>query len=95
MKVHSIIGYDPDQKQLVGTVIDHGTYAASMTGDYDKESKTVSWKTEAKDANGKPMVQKTLIAQTSANERVLVLSVPGERKDDFTKFMQIRFVKRD
>jgi hypothetical protein len=95
MKVHSIIGYDRDQNKLVGTVIDHGAYAASMTGDYDKKSKTVSWKTQAKDANGKPMVQKTLLTQTSANERVLVLSVPGEKKDDFTKFMQIRFVKRD
>jgi len=94
MKVHSIVGYDLDQKKMVGTVVDHGPYAASMTGDYDQKSKTVRWKTKVKDANGKPIVQKTLITQTSANERVLVLSVPGEKKDDFTKFMQIRFVKR-
>ena len=95
MNVHSIVGYDPDQKKLVGTVIDQGVYAASMTGDYDKKSKTVSWKTAAKDASGKPMVQKTLVTQASAEERVLILSVPGETKDDFTKFMHIRFVKRD
>ena len=94
MKVHSIVGYDLDQKKMVGTVIDHGPYAATMTGDYDVKSKTVRWKTEAKDANGKPMVQKTLITQKSANERVLVLMVPGAEKDDFTKFMQVRFVKR-
>ncbi len=65
-----------------------------MTGDYDKDSKTVRWKTEAKDPNGKPIVQKTMVTQKSADERVLVLSVPGKRKNDFTKFMQIRFVKR-
>ncbi len=94
MKVHSIVGYDLDQKKMVGTIIDHGPYAASMTGDYDKESKTVRWKTEAKDPNGKPMVQKTLITQKNADERVLVLSVPGKQKNDFTKFMQIRFVRR-
>lgn len=94
MKVHSIVGYDLDQKKMVGTIIDHGPYAASMTGDYDHESKTVRWKTEAKDPNGKPIVQKTLITQKNADERVLVLSVPGKQKNDFTKFMQIRFVRR-
>ena len=94
VKVHSIVGYDLDQERMVGTIIDHGPYAASMTGDYDKESKTVHWTTQAKAPNGKPMVQKTLITQESADERLLVLSVPGKQKDDFTKFMQIRFVKR-
>ncbi len=94
MKVHSIVGYDLEQKKMVGTVIDHGPYAASMTGDYDEESKTLTWMTKAKDANGKPMVQKTLVTQNSADERVLVLMVPGEEKDAFTKFMQIKFVKR-
>jgi hypothetical protein len=94
MKVHSIVGYDLDQKKMVGTVIDHGPYAANMNGDYDKDSKTLHWKTEAKDANGKLMVQKTLVTQKSADERVLVLSVPGKQENDFTKFMQIRFVKR-
>ena len=94
MKVHSIVGYDLDKKELVGTVIDHGPYAASMTGDYDVKSKTVRWKTEAKDANGKPMLQKTLTTQKKSNERVLVLMVPGKKKTEFTKFMQIRFVKR-
>jgi len=95
VKVHSIVGYDLERKRLVGTVIDHGPYAARMTGDYDKESKTVRWKTEAKDPGGKPMVQKTLVTQNSADERVLVLSVPGKQKNDFTKLMEIRFVRRE
>ncbi len=94
MRIHSIVGYDLDKKKLVGTIIDHGPYAATMIGDYDVESKTVHWITEAKDLDGKPMVQKTMVTQKSANERVLVLVVPGEERDDFKKFMQIRFVKR-
>ena len=94
MKIHSIVGYDPDQNKMVGTVIDHEVYAASMTGDYDRNSKTVRWKTEAKDPEGKPMVQRTVITQVNANERVLVLMVPGKKEDDFTEFMQIRFLKR-
>jgi len=94
MKVHSIVGYDPDQNKMVGTVIDHGVYAASMTGDYDRNSKTVRWKPEAKDAKGKPMVQRTLITQENANERVLVWMVPGKKEDEFTKFTQVRFLKR-
>ena len=94
MKVHAIIGYDLDQKKMVGTVVDHGPYAASMTGDYDKDSKTVRWKTEAKDLNGKRIVQQTSVTQTSPDQRVLVLSVPHAQQNEFTKFMQIRFVKR-
>jgi len=94
MKVHSVVGYDLDEKKMVGTIIDHGPYAARMTGDYDVTSKTVQWTTEAKDVNGKPMVQKTSITHKHANERVLVLMVPGEKNNDFTKFMQIKFVKR-
>lgn len=94
MKVHAIVGYDLEQKKMAGTVIDHGPYAASMTGDYDEESKTVTWMTKAKDTSGKPMMQKTLVTQKSADERLLVLMVPGDKKDDFTKFMQIKFVKR-
>ena len=95
MKLHSIVGYDLDEEKLVGTVIDHGPYAASMTGDYDPESKTVAWTTKAKDVNGTPIVQKTSVTQESADERVLVLNVPGKDKDEFTRFMQIRFVRRD
>ena len=94
MKVHSIVGYDLDRKMMVGTVIDHGPYAASMTGKYDKGTKTVHWKTEAKGSNGNPMVQKTSVTHKSADERVLILSVPGKQKNEFTKFMQIRFVRR-
>lgn len=94
MRVHSIVGYDLDQEKLVGTVIDHGPYAARMTGDYDKDSNTVRWTTDAKTPDGTPIVQKTLITQKNADERVLVLSVPGKQEGEFTKFMKIRFTKR-
>jgi hypothetical protein len=94
MKVHSIIGYDLDQRKLVGKVIDDGPYAATMTGHYDPESKSVHWRTEAKTPDGMPMIQKTLVTQKDASQRVLELSVPAEGKDEFTKFMEIKFVKR-
>ena len=94
LEVHSIVGYDLDKKKMFGMIIDHGPYAATMAGEYDVESKTVHWMTEAKDANGNPMVQKTLVTQDHADERVLVLMVPGEKENEFTKFMQVHFVKR-
>ena len=94
MKVHSIVGYDLDKQKMVGKVIDHGPYAATLTGDYDQKSKTVHWMTEAKEPSGKPIVQKTLITQQSADDRRLVLMVPGQKKDDYVKFMQIRFRRR-
>jgi len=93
-QVHSIIGYDLDKKKWVGTVVDYGPYAASMIGDYDKKSKTIQWITKAKTVKGKPMLQKTLVTQTSDSERSLVLMVPGEKEGEFTKLMKIKFVKR-
>ncbi|MGF1579041.1 MAG: DUF1579 family protein [Gemmataceae bacterium] len=94
IQIHSIVGYDLDKKKLVGMVIDYGPYSATMTGEYDAKSKTVRWITKAKDANGKPMVQKTLITQKNANERVLVLMMPGKENNETNKVMRIRFVKR-
>ncbi len=94
MNVHSIVGYDLDKKQLVGTVVDHGPYAASMTGTYDAKTKTVHWKTLAKDLEGKPMIQHTSVTHRSSSERVLVLKMPGAKKGTFVKFMEIKFVKR-
>lgn len=94
MKIHSIVGYDLDRKKLVGMIIDHGPYSARMTGEYDKKTKAVTWKTEAKLPNGTPMVQRTVVTQKNANVRVLVLLMPGQKKNEFKKFMQIKFVKR-
>lgn len=94
VKVHSIIGYDLDQKKLVGTVVDHGPYAATMLGEYDHATKTVSWETKAKGLDGKPMVQNTTVTQTSPQERVLVLTAAGKEKDEIAKFMEIKFTKR-
>ena len=94
MKVHSIVGYDLDLGKLVGKVIDHGPYAAKMTGEYDEKSKTIHWTTKVKNPDGSPVVQKTSVTQKSADERLLTLSVPNKEKDGFTKFMEIKFVRR-
>ena len=94
MKVHSIIGYDLDQKKLVGTVVDDGPYSAKMTGEYDAKTKSVTWITKGKGPGGTPLVHRTTMTQKSAEERVLVLNVPGKDEGEFTKFMQIRYVKR-
>ncbi len=94
MKVHSIVGYDLDAQSMKGTVVDHGPYAATMTGTYDKPSASVTWMTQAKSENGTPMVQKTVVTQKSADRRELVLMVPGGDDESFVKFMEIHFIKR-
>lgn len=94
MNVHSIVGYDLNKKKLVGTVVDQGPYAATMTGEYDPAKKTVVWKTRAKTPDGKPMVQQTTMTTISDKERLLVLRMPSEKPNEFVKFMQIRFTKQ-
>lgn len=95
MKIHSIVGYDPDQKKLVGTAIDQGPYAASMTGEYDEASKTIHWTTEARDMNGTPMLQHTKVTQTESGERTLILQAPNADTESPTTFMKIKFVRRE
>ena len=94
MSVHSIVGYDLDKKSLVGTIVDAGPYAATMTGKWDKKSNSVTWTTNGKTPSGDPILQETVIRQESPNERVLILSTPGKPKQKFSKFMQIKFVRR-
>lgn len=94
MTVHSIVGYDLDQKKLVGTIVDHGPYAASMAGEFDEETKTVKWKIEAKDLAGNRMVQHTSMTMKSDSERVLVLKMPGAKEGEFKKMMQVTYTKR-
>lgn len=93
VRVHSIVGYDLDQKKLVGTVVDHGPYAATMTGEYDAQTKTLHWTTNAKYPNGQVIVQKSAVTHEEAGVRVLVLSMP-DPEGAFKKFMQIKYVKR-
>ena len=93
-KVHSIVGYDLDKKQLVGTIIDHGPYAATMAGKYDHKSKTVHWTTTAKAPNGTKIVQKTSMTEKDADHRTLELSTPGTEKGKFNKFMVIQFTRQ-
>lgn len=92
--VHSIIGYDLDQKKLVGMIIDQGPYAATMSGEYDSATTSINWTTKAKEPNGKPMVQHTRMSVASDGKRTLELSVPEGAEGEFKKFMQIEFVKR-
>lgn len=94
VSVHSIVGYDLDQEKLAGTVIDHGPYAATMSGTYDAASGTVTWITRAKTPDGKPMLQRSTVTQESPNKRQLVLLVPGKGENELIKFMQITYVKR-
>lgn len=96
MKVHSIFGYDLSEKKIVGTNIDHGPYAASLTGEYDEKSKTINLVVNGKEPNGKPLVQRSSITLVNENERLLVVKVPAknENKEQFIKLMQIKFVKR-
>lgn len=94
IRVHSIVGYDLEQKRLVGINIDHGPYAARLLGTYDPEKRTLDWETQAKDEAGNPISQRTRVVLTSPTERMLVLSAPSGEQAEYRKVMQIRFVKR-
>ncbi|MEM9080009.1 MAG: DUF1579 family protein [Verrucomicrobiota bacterium] len=94
MRIHSIVGYDLEKEQLVGTVIDHGPYAASLSGKWDEKSSTVSWTVHGKNPDGSPIVQHTTITHKSPTERVLVLRVPKKNGEGTMKSMEIVFTKQ-
>lgn len=94
MRVHSVVGYDLDKGQLVGTIVDHGPYAATMTGEYKKETKTIHWVTKAKDLTGNPISQDTTAKLESDDVRTLEMLLPGPNEGEKVKFMHIRYIKR-
>ncbi|MCC9641338.1 DUF1579 domain-containing protein [Rhodopirellula sp. JC740] len=94
VRVHSIIGYDLDQKSLVGTIVDHGPYAATMKGELDADTKTIHWTTHAKTPDGKPMLQKTSVTQMTGKQRVLTMMVPGKTEGEMTEVMKIEYTKK-
>ncbi len=93
MRVHSVIGYDLDKGKLVGKQVDHGPYAATLSGEYDKEQKTIRWVVSAKDLMGNPMSQDTTAKLESEDVRTLEMHMPGANGEK-VKFMHIRYVKR-
>ena len=93
-KVHSIVGYDLNQGKLVGKIIDHAPYMATMTGDYDQKAKTITWTTKVKTSSGKPMEQKTTVTLKSADKRLLVLSMLNQNTKKFSEFMRITYTRR-
>jgi len=94
MKVHTIVGYDLDQKKLVGTIIDHGPYAATMAGEFDEKTKTIHWTTKAKTLDGQPMIQKSSVTYKSDGVRHLIMRMKNPSDGEFTKFMEIMYTKR-
>ena len=94
INVHSIVGYDLDKKQLVGTIIDQGPYAAAMTGTLDPKANQVSWEIIGKMPDGKTLIQRTVVTQKSADERVLVAKRPGKIPGESSKYLEIRFKRR-
>ncbi|MEM7456265.1 MAG: DUF1579 family protein [Planctomycetota bacterium] len=93
--VHSIVGYDLNKKQLFGFVVDAGPYAATMTGEYDADTKTVQWTTNAQQIDGSPMVQHTTLTKISDTERKLVLAMPAEEGGEAVTVMEIMYTKRE
>ena len=93
MRVHSVIGYDLDKGKLVGTQVDHGPYAATLTGAYNKEKKAVQWMIDGKDLMGNAMSQDAVAKLESEDVRTLEMHVPGAYGKK-VKYMHIRYVKR-
>lgn len=91
--VHSVIGYDLDEKALTGLVIDQGPYSAKMEGVYHPETRTVNWTIHAKTPDGDPMPQHTVMTMPNGDERILVMNMPGP-DGEMVKFMQVRYARR-
>ena len=93
MTVHSIVGYDLSTKKIVGTIVDHGPYKATLLGKYNAKTKTMTLETKGHHENGVPLVQKTTLTIKSPKQRVLLMKMPN-KEGKYIKFMKITFTKR-
>lgn len=95
MNVHSIVGFDPGKKKLVGFIVDDGPYPATLTGTFDAKKRSVQWITKGNQPDGTPLVQRTTLTNKDSKTRILILKVPGKEKGEFITTMKMTFIKRD
>ena len=94
MKVHSLVGYDIDEGKLVGTIVDDGPYKATLSGEYDPDTKSVTWMIKGKDPVGTEYFQKSVVTEISENERLLVLYLPVAVGEGYTRLMEVTYTRR-
>jgi hypothetical protein len=87
-------GYDPAEKQYVGTWIDSiSPYLTVMKGDYDSATKTLTMRGDMRDAmTGKASETKQVWHYIDNNTRTFEIHGPGEDGKEF-KMMEIKYTR--
>ena len=90
-------GYDPVGKKYIGTWIDTMTpYMASMEGDYDAETKTLTMVSTARDPMTGEIATSTNVTKfVDENTKVFTMYRGGPDDEDRFKMMEIEYKRAD
>ena len=87
-------GYDPVKKKYVGTWIDNMTsHLATLEGDYDASTKTMTMMMHSTGPDGEPMVAKTISKMNEDGTRTYTM-FQKEDGDEWIKMMEVIYTKR-
>lgn len=91
----STIGYDPAKNKFVGTWIDTtSAFAAQMSGDYDKETKTFTYMGEMPGPDGNTSPFKIIERHTDDDNKTFEMHMQSPGSDELVKFMEIKYSRK-
>ncbi len=96
MTGHGSFGYDPTKKKFVGLWLESASpYMSTMEGTFDEETRTMTMYMEGKDPTGAETKGKIVSVQRDDNHKTFTMYMlsPGT-EDEYTKFMQIKYKRR-
>jgi hypothetical protein len=88
------LGYDQTKKIYTGSWIDSMTpERMSMTGTYDDETRTMTWRTETLGMDGKPVVGKMVVVYEDDDHRSMTMFNPAASGDEMMKVMEVNYTR--
>ena len=91
---HGVYGYDAEKKTYVGQWFDSfGSPAMAMTGEWDKETRTMTYEGMAKGMDGKPA--KHILASTYNDDGTRVLTMHIQSGQEMQKFFEMKYTKSE
>ncbi len=92
---HGVLGYDPTAGKYVGSWYEAGsTHAAQLTGDYDAETRTLTYAMRTKDESGNATTMYVVEERIDTTHRTTQLQVANPDTDQRVTIMTIQYTKR-
>jgi hypothetical protein len=92
---HGVMGYDPTTKEFTGTWHESASpYLATMTGQFDPQTKKLTMRMEGRGLNGEKQEYKIVMWKTDETHRTFELHMKSPGSNDFVPGLRINYTRR-